>query len=205
MIARIVTVVRMRVRDWRPALRRMAGITFRYGHEMIIPALRRTAGRRGAVMAGTATTGNPLVIPRATHEGCCGMAGGAILVGRYVIRRHAGCRNPVAGSAIVDDAGVIERRRYEGTDGVANAAILAGRKMTGWFARGEPGIVTRCAVVDDTGVVERRGQEARGYVAVAAVTTRRHMVVGLSGGGIAVVTRCAIINDALMIEPCARE
>ncbi len=85
-VARIVTITWMRVIDWRPGLRGMTVITFRYGNEMIIWTLWCAADRNSTVVTRPAITANPLVIPHAANEGCGGMTEGAIQAGRYMIR-----------------------------------------------------------------------------------------------------------------------
>jgi len=87
-----------------------------------------------------ATTGNPLVIPGATHESCRGMTEGAIQAGHNVrgigFGIHAGRCNTMAGRAIVHNAGVIERCRDEANGVMADTTVLVGRNMIDFFGCG---------------------------------------------------------------------
>lgn len=188
MVARIVTIARVRVIDRRPALRGMAGITVGYGNKMIIWPLWFTANRRQTVMTRAATIDYALVIENAADEGRSGMTERAIERRGNVIRRLTRCRNAMTRSTIVCDTGMVERCRDKAGGVMAYAAILIGWYVTVALTCRKACAMTRCTIVRDADMVERRGQKTRLNVTVAAVIVGRHMIVGFASGGGAVVT-----------------
>ena len=105
------------------------------------------ARRDITIMTGiTVVDAAGIVRPAAASEGCGGMTGRTVQVGRnmggYSIH-HALRRSAImARSAIIGDAGVIESRRFEDARVMADTAILGSRDMTGFFRRSKSGIVT---------------------------------------------------------------
>jgi len=105
------------------------------------------ARRGNTIVTGiTVVDAAGIVGPGAASEGCRGMTGRTVQVGRNVRRHgihHALSRSAVmARSAIIRDAGVIESRRFEEARVMADTAILGSRDMADFFRCGKTGIVT---------------------------------------------------------------
>lgn len=153
MVARVVTVSRMREIDRRPALRRMTYVTFLSRLEM----RRRHTDRGGAIVTRCAIASDFLVIEIAAHESRCRMAEVAIQGCSYMILRLTRGRHAMAGLAIIHNTAVIENRAGESASGMAHTAILIGSDMPVTLALGKHAIVARLAVINNPNMIKGRG------------------------------------------------
>ena len=105
--------------------------------------LRWFSGRVSAIVASVAHTCTVTVMsPRATNEGCGGMARAAIQVGRNVggigLCIHTGCRNTMTRVApcTVGNGTVVKRCRDKAAGGMTDTTILVSLNVAIYFTLG---------------------------------------------------------------------